>query len=164
MENDSDHERLPEQRLKRLEQWHIGRAPIRSRWLGLAVAVLAVFAVWTTLVAVGFRLTATPKGPAEQALDRAKAELRWLADHICQYQQDFGAPPTPLQGMLPAGKGRPDGPTVARHSGRDVYVDPWNEPYVYITDASAQTHQLYSTGPDRLDENGGGDDVSLAAP
>jgi len=99
-----------------------------------------------------------------EKVNRTRAQLSVIAGAINVYKSDYGEyPPAGNSSMLKALRSRKineeseylelDGLTT--NSG--VILDPWDSPYVYIS--SGETALLYSAGPNKVDDEGIGDDI-----
>ena len=82
-------------------------------------------------------------------LDEVKTDLATLRQAVNLYRADNGVLPTDLAELV-----------RARFFER-LPSDPWRNPYIYRRDASTPGYALYSTGADRMDQSGAGDDIIL---
>lgn len=85
-------------------------------------------------------------------INTAKTELRFLKSALEAYRRDHGRYPTTKEGLA-----------VLAVSGAYIEylsTDPWNQPYLYRSlGTKAQAYDFYSTGPNKIDERGVGDDI-----
>jgi len=91
-------------------------------------------------------------------VDRVRAgDLPFLSDAIEAFRRDYGRVPSQQEG-LDALLHPPDqyhGPYMRRL----VPNDPWGSNYIYRPSPGGDTFTLYSSGRNRVDEHGDGDDV-----
>ena len=94
----------------------------------------------------------------------ATAELKLILEALGRYRADHGAFPDGSAGAmvraLQSSREGQDAPYFKFPPERlmdGMLADPWGSPYLYIS--SGDTILLYSAGPNRIDENGLGDDV-----
>jgi general secretion pathway protein G len=85
---------------------------------------------------------------------RARGDLQAIITQVRMYEMKNGGVPLAqsagLQALVGTGKGFEELPK-----------DPWGQEYKYKVDASsAKGFRVYSTGPDRKDDGGKGDDIS----
>ena len=89
----------------------------------------------------------------------AKAQIKLFKTPIEVYQQDMLAYPPDLHALVtPDGLDTPEdweGPYL-----ENVPLDPWKQEYRYRSPGEySRTYDIWSCGPNREDENGGGDDI-----
>jgi len=160
MENGTEEERLAQDRLEKTIARNVGRAPIRGRWLGLVVAAVTVLVVWSLLAAFGLRFFARDMPARARAIKRARADLDRLARVVApRCAEELERLPEDQKGMLPVVLLGEHGCDTRVRDGREVCVDPWGEPYIFAMQRSRATFHCYSSGPNRVDERGRGDDL-----
>jgi len=98
-----------------------------------------------------FMLTGNLEFAKEQ---RARGDLQAIVTQVRMFEMKNGGVPLSesqgLQALVGKGKGFEELPK-----------DPWGQDYKYKVDSSSSKgFRVYSTGPDRQDNNGGGDDVT----
>jgi len=86
----------------------------------------------------------------------AKADLEALAEALELYRKDHGDYPATEDMPTALVKNRNGAPSYL-----DKFpIDPWRQPYIYKrTSGAAHPYILYSTGANRVDEHGLGDDL-----
>ncbi|MGI9301167.1 MAG: type II secretion system major pseudopilin GspG [Gammaproteobacteria bacterium] len=95
---------------------------------------------------------------------KAKADIRGLSTALNLYKLDNFNFPTTEQG-LEALVSRPSSPPEPRNYKEDGYVqqvplDPWGNPYQYLSPGESGPYDIYSIGRDG--QAGGDDDVTFA--
>ena len=80
--------------------------------------------------------------------NRARSELSLLRFAIDAYKRERGGLPNELSNLVDAG-------FVA-----GLPADPWGSAYMFRRTASKQGYVVYSTGSDKLDQQGAGDDIT----
>jgi hypothetical protein len=90
-------------------------------------------------------------------IERTREALSRIATAIAVFKVDHGNLPTKLDELSRATKNFPKGFL----NGEAVPHDAWNHAFVYSPSADGKSYTLRSTGPDGIDQNGAGDDVSL---
>jgi hypothetical protein len=117
------------------------------------VVGLSVFVIAVGIVAVGVFVVGLPdvdSGPGHK-LARAKSDIRAIATAIDLFHARERRYPTNSEGL---GALVPDLlPAVPK--------GPWGSPFIYRYDGTGMP-SLYSSGPNRLDEHGSGDDVKVS--
>jgi len=98
-----------------------------------------------------FMLTGNLEFAKEQ---RARGDIQAIVTQVRMFEMKSGGVPLSqsqgLQALVGKGKGFEELPK-----------DPWGEDYLYKVDASSpKGFRVYSKGPDRQDNSGGGDDVT----
>ena len=96
------------------------------------------------------------KAAFEQKTERAKAQIKYLADALESYKLDVGTYPSELSGLVKNvdKSDRWDGPYIRS----EVPRDPWGKDYQYSVDANKKTYRLVSSqeklddAPDRTDK------------
>jgi type II secretory pathway pseudopilin PulG len=89
-------------------------------------------------------------------MGHTKSRIEVLRLALEEYQRDKGSLPTTEQSreaLLPRG----DSPGYIRTS--DIFVDGWGRRFVYRLDTTGR-YELYSVGPNGIDEKVKGDDIS----
>ena len=121
----------------------------RIRW-GIGALVLGI-----AVAAIGVALL---RGQIVDTKEMdARARLKTLHQALELYTKQHGAYPTADQSLT----------ALCDQLGQRGYLvcphalnDPWGNPYVYRSpDAQRHSYQLYSRGPNGLDEGGRGDDI-----
>jgi hypothetical protein len=83
--------------------------------------------------------------------------LRLLTTRLAVYKLDVGRYPAELSGLLESTKNYPNG-----FLDDDVVpVDGWGNDFRYVPADDFKSYQLWSVGPDGVDQNGSGDDLVL---
>lgn len=96
----------------------------------------------------------------EAKVNKAKADLQTISNALELYRLDNGVYPSTDEGLraliekTESGINWRDGGYLTK---RKIPKDPWGEEYVYKYDG--ENFIIYSKGPNRIDENGSGDDV-----
>jgi len=85
------------------------------------------------------------------------AQLEYLRDLLNKYREVHGRFPMADEGLEALRRADANMTVLLRKS---VPLDSWGEPYVYSVVPDGSAFQLYSTGRNRIDEHGGGDDVT----
>ena len=115
------------------------------------IEIMLVVGIITVLMGSAiFMLTGNLEFAKEQ---RARGDLQ-IITQVRMYEMKNGGVPLAqsagLQALVGTGKGFEELPK-----------DPWGQEYKYKVDASsAKGFRVYSTGPDRKDDGGKGDDIS----
>jgi len=122
--------------------------------------VLAILVVLGSMVSLGYvRIQKTAY------VNSAKAQIALLEDAVKTYTISVGTPPPNLEALLqpPPELENPQkwqGPYLDK---QQLPLDPWNHPFAYeLIDPQNGTFRIWSAGPNGLDEQGGGDDISSA--
>ncbi len=116
------------------------------------IEIMLVVGIITVLMGSAiFMLTGNLEFAKEQ---RARGDLQAIITQVRMYEMKSGGVPLSqsagLQALVGAGKGFEELPK-----------DPWGQDYKYKVDASSMKgFRVYSTGPDRKDDGGKGDDIS----
>lgn len=116
------------------------------------IEIMLVVGIITVLMGSAiFMLTGNLEFAKEQ---RARGDIQAIVTQVRMFEMKSGGVPLSqsqgLQALVGKGKGFEELPK-----------DPWGEDYVYKVDgSSAKGFKVYSKGPDRQDNNGGGDDVA----
>jgi general secretion pathway protein G len=101
---------------------------------------------------------------AKSTLNASMAQIQMLGTALDTFRDDVGRYPSDIEGLLalmerPATAIGWDGPYLKRQ----VPPDPWGQPFVYHAPARfawSGSYDLYSTGRNLRDEQGGGDDIT----
>ena len=116
------------------------------------IEIMLVVGIITVLMGSAiFMLTGNLEFAKEQ---RARGDLQAITTQIRMFEMKSGGVAlTETQGLNAlVGKGK---------GFEQLPKDPWGQDYKYKVDsASAKGFRVYSTGPDRKDDRGGGDDIS----
>lgn len=120
--------------------------------------------VWVTIVAITFLLLLYPDNCfASYKVVHTRVEIEVIENAVDKFYADTGRYPTMAEG-LEVLRQRPSQPLNWRgpYLKKDVPVDPWRRPYIYIYPAKYGTKQfdLYSWGADGKDDFGLVDDIS----
>ena len=95
---------------------------------------------------------------------RVAADVQGIKTQLGLYESMNGFYPTTEQGLqaLVAQPQSDPRPTRWYQLYRELPKDPWGNGYVYRCPGvkHPESYDLYSTGPNRVDDNGGGDDDS----
>ncbi|NBR45814.1 MAG: prepilin-type N-terminal cleavage/methylation domain-containing protein [Verrucomicrobia bacterium] len=116
------------------------------------IEIMLVVGIITVLMGSAiFMLTGNLEFAKEQ---RARGDIQAIVTQIRMFEMKSGGVPLSesqgLQALVGKGKGFEELPK-----------DPWGQDYKYKVDAaSAKGFRVYSTGPDRVDNNGNGDDIT----
>lgn len=116
------------------------------------IEIMLVVGIITVLMGSAiFMLTGNLEFAKEQ---RARGDIQAILTQARMYEMKNGGVPISasqgLQALVGKGKGFEEPPK-----------DPWGQIYKLEPDASsAKGYKVYSFGPDRVDNNGGGDDVT----
>jgi len=94
----------------------------------------------------------------------AKFQIEKLESALLEFKKDIGRFPTTVEGLTSLYKNHYElenwrGP----YSNRPyLYIDPWKNNYIYFYPAKYgnSEYDLYSVGPNRIDEHGLGDDIT----
>jgi general secretion pathway protein G len=98
-----------------------------------------------------FMLTGNLEFAKEQ---RARGDINAIVTQVRMYEMKSGGVPLSQSQGLQALVGKGQG-------FEELPKDPWGEDYQYKVDSSsAKGFKVYSKGPDRQDNSGGGDDVT----
>jgi len=116
------------------------------------IEIMLVVGIITVLMGSAiFMLTGNLEFAKEQ---RARGDLQAITTQIRMFEMKSGGVAlTEIQGLNAlVGKGK---------GFEQLPKDPWGQDYKYKVDsASAKGFRVYSMGPDRKDDRGGGDDIS----
>lgn len=133
------------------------------------LVVISVILILFTIGAAGMGLA--KKFAAKQ---KAKTEIYSLSTSIKAYELDYSDyPPDGITNLyLALTSNSKNGPYIEKSKwnidGANRILDPWGKPYVYYNnvDGSTWAHarnvdsfDLYSYGPDGINNNGNGDDI-----
>lgn len=116
------------------------------------IEIMLVVGIITVLMGSAiFMLTGNLEFAKEQ---RARGDLQAIVTQVRMFEMKSGGVPLSesqgLQALVGKGKGFEELPK-----------DPWGQDYKYKVDAaSPKGFRVYSTGPDRVDNNGNGDDIT----
>ena len=116
------------------------------------IEIMLVVGIITVLMGSAiFMLTGNLEFAKEQ---RARGDLQAIITQVRMYEMKNGGVSLPqssgLKALVGTGKGFEEEPK-----------DPWGQEYKYkIDSASSKGFRVYSTGPDRKDDSGKGDDIS----
>ena len=116
------------------------------------IEIMLVVGIITVLMGSAiFMLTGNLEFAKEQ---RARGDINAIVTQVRMFEMKSGGVPLSqsqgLQALVGKGKGFEELPK-----------DPWGEYYQYKVDSSsAKGFKVYSKGPDRQDNSGGGDDVT----
>jgi hypothetical protein len=94
--------------------------------------------------------------PAANAFHAAKSEQELIRVALGQFKKTTGRIPTAQQGLEALRTSTGGGPYLSTWF---ALSDPWGTPYHYIPSEDGKEFNLYSAGPNKIDEKGGGDDV-----
>ena len=146
--------------------------PVRTQRGFTLVELLVVIAILTILISL---VTAGAQSARKRAVvAKAQATMSALETAIAMYDGDLGVYPSSgndrLVSALSTDPGTPDwfGPYMEFKDDElngGALIDPWGKPYVYVSvNGGSPTHRttsydLYSLGPNGLDEEGAGDDI-----
>jgi len=143
------------------------RAPLvaasgHPRRVSLAVLPFLIAVTLVLLLGVGYLLGRIGQGrraPIERAEREAAAIQRLVDEHLAPPGAEGAVPPDDWPARL-----RAAAPTPLRSiAGGSLLLDPFGEPY--RLDARSGSWRVRSTGPDRRDDRGAGDDIpSLPSP
>jgi len=123
----------------------------RSRGFTLIEIMLVVGIITVLMGSAIFMLTGNLEFAKEQ---RARGDIQAIFTQVQMHEMRSGGVPLQESEGLAAlvGKGK---------GFAELPKDPWGEAYVYkIDNAAPKGFRVYSKGPDRQDNNGGGDDIS----
>ena len=147
----------------------VPRAPCMGFTLVELLVVIAILGILISLVTAGAQ-TARRRG----AVTKAKTTIAALETAISMYQGDMGDyPTTGNEDLVKALQDDPgdvswDGPYMEFKQDElkdDRLVDPWGNPYVYISvnggspEHRPKSFDLWSFGPNGTDDGGTGDDI-----
>ena len=133
------------------------------------LVVIAILGILISLVTAGAQ-AARRRG----AVTKAKTTVSALETAIVMYQGDMGKyPPTGNEGLVAALQDDPgtidwDGPYMEFKQDEiqdGKLVDPWGNPYEYVSvnggspEHRPRSYDLYSLGPNGVDDSGTGDDI-----
>jgi general secretion pathway protein G len=138
----------------------MSRRPRRRRGFTLMeiLLVLAILVVLASMVGVGY-----VRIQQNAFKNSARTQLTLLEDAVKTYMLDVGTMPSSLNDLL---QPPPDLPNPAKWAGpyldkQNLPVDPWNSPFVFQeVDRENMKFRIYSPGPNRQDEQAGGDDIA----
>ena len=124
-----------------------------AQWAGFTlIEIMLVVGIITVLMGSAiFMLTGNLEFAKEQ---RARGDLQAIITQVRMYEMKNGGVPLSesagLKALVGTGKGFEELPK-----------DPWGQDYQYKVDSSsAKGFRVYSTGPDRKNDGGKGDDIS----
>jgi len=129
----------------------IHRFVSRSAGFTLIEIMLVVGIITVLMGSAIFMLTGNLEFAKEQ---RARGDIQAIVTQVRMFEMKSGGVPlTESQGLKAlVGKGK---------GFEELPKDPWGQDYKYKIDAaSAKGFRVYSTGPDRQDNGGGGDDIT----
>jgi len=126
--------------------------PGRSAAAFTLIEIMLVVGIITVLMGSAiYMLTGNLEFAKEQ---RARGDIQAITTQVRMFEmKNGGVPLTESQGLKAlVGKGK---------GFEELPKDPWGQDYRYkIDSSSSKGFKVYSTGPDRQDNNGGGDDVT----
>ena len=121
--------------------------PVKKIWLLVGVGVLAVLLV----------LTINAANHPHGGVRRAGMDLDAFSELVERFHAKNGRYPTTNEGLSVALM------LTLGEAGRDKHpLDPWGHAYIYRDRGDGRTPKIYSFGPNGIDEDGGGDDISPA--
>lgn len=139
--------------------------------IGLAALVLGPVAIGLLVVGVLIAALWYGKRTARERhhVSASRASLQHLCVALKAYETDFGRyPPSPnaalVAAMWPANRQGARSLEIAplQLSPSGELLDSWGRPCVYeFREGTDRTFRLYSIGPNGVDENGQGDDISV---
>lgn len=137
----------------------------RSRSRRRGFTLMEILLVLVILVILGGMVGVFIGGARTRAFnDAAQTQLNMFKGQLEGYYLDVGSFPTSQQGLgalrvAPADLRNPQkwrGP----YAGADIPADPWQNPYEYTGDGA--TYQIWSSGKNGINEQGGGDDIMIS--
>lgn len=149
---------------------------VHSRWTGPGRGVLPVLFAFLIALPVGAIGLAFMRGIEKQKdAARAKANrevLRELGTALSVYRIDHGGYPAGGNAGMVQALAAPGPRKVAYFSFQKdrlregQFLDVWDTPYGYerVDGDPSRPYRLWSCGPNRRDEQGGGDDMTVRAP
>jgi len=122
--------------------------------------IMIVVSIIVILLGLAISKMGNPTGFAKTTAVRA--DVQAIGTQLMQYEAMNGFYPTTEQGIQ-ALVSQPEGeprPTRWYPFFRELPKDPWGMPYVYRCPGikHPDKYDLYSAGPNRVDDNGAGDD------
>jgi general secretion pathway protein G len=124
----------------------------------LAIATFLLLAIGTVSLPV-YKLREPPQYTRHIRLN---ADIQAIKSQLQQYKAMNGFYPTTEQGLqaLVIQPSTEPGPSRWRQFFKEAPRDPWDSPYVYRCPGikHPDKYDLYSAGPNRVDDNGAGDD------
>jgi general secretion pathway protein G len=122
--------------------------------------IMIVVSIIVILLGLAINRMGNPTGFAKTVA--VKADIQAIGTQLMQYEAMNGFYPTTEQG-LQALVNQPEGeprPTRWYPFFKELPRDPWGNAYIYRCPGirHPDKYDLYSAGPNRVDDNGGGDD------
>jgi general secretion pathway protein G len=122
--------------------------------------IMIVVSIIVILLGLAISKMGNPTGFAKTTAVRA--DVQAIGTQLMQYEAMNGFYPTTEQGIQ-ALVSQPEGeprPTRWYPFFREIPRDPWGSPYIYRCPGikHPDKYDLYSAGPNRVDDNGAGDD------
>lgn len=98
---------------------------------------------------------AEPAPSPRELQEETRKTLRFLGTRLAVYKLESGRYPTELAALSAPTSNYPRGFL----DGREVPVDAWQNPFSYSAEGDGGSYQLWSRGPDGVDQAGQGDDL-----
>jgi general secretion pathway protein G len=122
--------------------------------------IMIVVSIIVILLGLAISKMHNPTGFAKSVA--VQADIQSIGTSLMQYEAMNGFYPTTEQG-LQALVAQPDSephPQRWRQFYDKLPTDPWGSPYIYRCPGikHPEKYDIYSAGPNRVDDNGGGDD------
>jgi general secretion pathway protein G len=116
--------------------------------------IMIVVSIIVVLLGLAITKMGDPTGFAKGTA--VKADIQAIGTQLKLYEAMNGALPTTEEGLR-ALVTRPPSATRWYQLFKEVPKDPWGKEYNYRC-SGGSSYELYSSGPNRIDESGGGDD------
>ena len=122
--------------------------------------IMIVVSIIVILLGLAISKMGNPTGFAKTTAVRA--DVQAIGTQLMQYEAMNGFYPTTEQGLqaLVTQPSTDPRPTRWYPFFKEMPKDPWGSPYIYRCPGvkHPDKYDLYSAGPNRIDDNGGGDD------
>lgn len=127
--------------------------------------LMEVLLVLVILVILGSIVGVSINASRKKALaNSALVQLKSLKGPLESFNLDIGSYPSTQQGLQSLRVAPADLANPAKWSGPytegDIASDPWGNPYQY--EGAGAQYRIWSFGPNGVDEQGAGDDISVA--
>lgn len=122
--------------------------------------IMIVISIIVILLGLAISKIGNPTGFAKKTAVRA--DIQAIGTQLQTYEAMNGFYPTTEQGLnaLVSQADSDPRPTRWYQFFKEVPKDPWGTPYIYHSPGTKHpdTYDLYSAGPNRIDDSGAGDD------
>jgi general secretion pathway protein G len=140
------------------------RERLNRRQSRSAFTLMEVLLVLVILVILGSIVGVAINSSRKKAFANAAAvQIKSLKGPLENYNLDIGSYPSTQQSLQALRAAPPDLANPAKWSGpylsSELEPDPWGNPYQY--EGAGAQYRIWSFGPNGVNEQGGGDDISV---